>query len=133
MRSLFRRKQSDKSSDEQNIGRTIPSLGVFSPVVEETQPNPHQELRKLSELEAIFVRSKKVESLADVPYVVDEIKEGNIVLLDISCLNDGSEQTHIELRRIIERIKGATKSYHSDIALVNDDCMIVTPAFVRLQ
>jgi SepF-like predicted cell division protein (DUF552 family) len=47
-------------------------------------------------------------------------------------MNDGNEQTHIELRRIIERIRGATKGYQADIALVNDGCMIVTPAFVKL-
>jgi SepF-like predicted cell division protein (DUF552 family) len=132
VRSLFRRKQNDKLSNEISTGRLFPSLGVFSPVAETSEPNPSKELRMLRELESIFVRSKKLESLADVPYVVDEIKDGNIVLLDISSLNDGNEQTHIELRRIIERIKSATKGYQSDIALVNDGCMIVTPAFVKL-
>jgi len=132
VKSLFRRKQNDEVSKEIRTGRIFPSLGVFSPVTETSEPNPHQELRMLRELESIFVRSKKLESLADVPYVVDEIKDGNIVLLDISSLNDGNEQTHIELRRIIERIKSATKGYQSDIALVNDGCMIVTPAFVKL-
>ncbi|MDH4214892.1 MAG: cell division protein SepF [Candidatus Odinarchaeota archaeon] len=132
MRSLFKRKQNDELSKEISTRRVYPSLGVFSPVSGTSEPDPHQELRKLSELESIFVRSKKLESLADVPYVVDEIKDGNIVLLDISSLNDGNEQTHLELRRIIERIKSATKGYQSDIALVNDGCMIVTPAFVKL-
>ncbi|MFW9907556.1 MAG: cell division protein SepF [Candidatus Thorarchaeota archaeon] len=132
MRSLFRRKQNDEPSQEISARRVFPSLGVFSPATDTTGPDPHQELRKLSELESIFVRSKKLESLADVPYVVDEIKEGNIVLLDISSLNDGNEHTHLELRRIIERIKSATKGYQSDIALINDGCMIVTPAFVKL-
>jgi SepF-like predicted cell division protein (DUF552 family) len=115
VRSLFRRKQNDELSNEISTGRLFPSLGVFSPVAETSEPNPSKELRMLRELESIFVRSKKLESLADVPYVVDEIKDGNI-----------------ELRRIIERIKSATKGYQSDIALVNDGCMIVTPAFVKL-
>jgi SepF-like predicted cell division protein (DUF552 family) len=132
VRSLFRRKQNDELSKEITTGRIYPSLGVFSPVKETSEPNPRQELKRLGELESIFVRSKKLESLADVPYVVEEIKEGNIVLLDISNLNDGNEQTHIELRRIIERIRGATKGYQADIALVNDGCMIVTPAFVKI-
>jgi SepF-like predicted cell division protein (DUF552 family) len=132
VRSLFKRKQNDGLSKEISTRRMYPSLGVFSPVTETSEPDPRQELRKLGELESIFVRSKKLESLADVPYVVEEIKDGNIVLLDISSLNDGNEQTHIELRRIIERIRGATKGYQADIALVNDGCMIVTPAFVKL-
>ena len=132
MRSIFRRKQSDDTSDEIITKRSLPRLGIFSPAAESIEVDPVRELRRLSELEEIFVRSKKLESLADVPYVVEEIKEGNIVLLDISRLNDGNNQTHIELRRIIERIRGATKGYHADIALVNDGCMIITPSFVKL-
>lgn len=132
VRSLFRRKQNDEVSKEMSAIRPYPNLGLFSPTAETSQPDPHKELRKLSELETIFVRSKKLESLSDVPFVVDEIKNGNIVLLDISGLNDGNEQTHLELRRIIERIRGATRGYEADIALVNDGCMIVTPAFVKL-
>lgn len=132
VRSIFRRKQNDDSLDGSSSERMFPKLGLFSPVSESVQSNPVQELRKLRELEEIFIRSKKLESLSDVPYVVDEIKEGNIVLLDISSLNDGNEQKHLELRRIIERIRGATKGYQSDIALVNDNCMIVTPSFVKL-
>ena len=132
MRSIFRRKQSDDTSEEISTKRSIPSLGLFSPATESIQVDPVRELKRMSELEEMFVRSKKLESLADVPYVVEEIKVGNIVLLDISRLNDGNGQTHIELRRIIERIRGATKGYQADIALVNDGCMIITPSFVRL-
>ena len=132
MRSIFRRKQSDDTSEEISTKRSIHSLGLFSPATESIQVDPVRELKRMSELEEMFVRSKKLESLADVPYVVEEIKEGNIVLLDISRLNDGNGQTHIELRRIIERIRGATRGYQADIALVNDGCMIITPSFVRL-
>ena len=132
MRSIFRRKQNDDDTEEISSKRSIPSLGLFSPATESTQADPVRELKKLSDLEEIFVKSKKLESLADVPYVVEEIKEGNILLLDISRLNDGNDQTHLELRRIIERIRGATRGYQADIALVNDGCMIVTPSFVKL-
>ena len=132
MRSIFRRKTNDEKSEEISTKRSIPSLGLFSPATESIQADPVRELKRMSELEEIFVRSKKLESLADVPYVVEEIKEGNIVLLDISRLNDGNDQTHIELRRIIERIRGATRGYQADIALVNDGCMIITPSFVKL-
>jgi len=132
VRSIFRRKQSDDTSEEISTKRSLPRLGIFSPAVESHEVDPVRELKRLSELEEIFVRSKKLESLADVPYVVEEIKDGNIVLLDISRLNDGNNQTHIELRRIIERIRGATKGYQADIALINDGCMIITPSFVKL-
>ena len=73
-----------------------------------------------------------MDSLDDVPFIVNQVREGNIVLLDITRLNDGRDQTHLELKRIIERIRGETRSYRADIALVNDSCVIVTPAFVKL-
>ncbi|MFW9835258.1 MAG: cell division protein SepF [Candidatus Thorarchaeota archaeon] len=130
MRSLFRRKQNTDSSEERTVQRTLPSLGLFSPVSESRQSNPQYEIKRLAELEEIFIRTRKLESLADVPEIVNEIRNGNIVLLDISRLNDGNDQTHLELRRIIERIRGETRGYQAEIALVNDDAMIVTPSFV---
>ena len=95
------------------------------------ESDPIHECKRLAELEQIFVRSKSLESLDDVPFVVDQIRNGNIVLLDISRLNDGRDQTHLELKRIIERIRGETRSYRADLALINDNCVIVTPLFVK--
>jgi SepF-like predicted cell division protein (DUF552 family) len=109
-----------------------PGLGVFSPAIDQSEIDPTRDCRRLAELESIFVRSKKLVSLEDVPYIVNQIRQGNIVLLDISRLNDGKEKTHLELKRIIERIRGETRGYQADIALVNDTCVIVTPSFVKL-
>jgi len=130
VRSLFRRNRSTDSSEETKDKRTLPSLGLFAPVSESKQSDPQHDIKRLAELEQIFIRTKKLESLTDVPDIVSEIRNGNIVLLDISRLNDGNDQTHLELRRIIERIRGETRGYQAEIALVNDDCMIVTPSFV---
>jgi len=130
MRSLFRRKKRAESSDEDTVQRTLPSLGLFAPVSESKQSDPQHDIKRLAELEQIFIRTRKLESLADVPEIVGEIRNGNIVLLDISRLNDGNDQTHLELKRIIERIRGETRGYQAEIALVNDGCMIVTPSFV---
>jgi SepF-like predicted cell division protein (DUF552 family) len=107
-------------------------LGVFSPALAHSEIDPTRDCRRLAELESIFVRSKRLASLEDVPYIVNQIRQGNIVLLDISRLNDGKEKTHLELKRIIERIRGETRSYQADIALVNDTCVIVAPSFVKL-
>jgi SepF-like predicted cell division protein (DUF552 family) len=130
VRSLFKRNRTTDSSEEPKAKWTLPSLGLFAPVSESKQSDPQHDIKRLAELEQIFIRTKKLESLTDVPDIVDEIRNGNIVLLDISRLNDGNDQTHLELRRIIERIRGETRGYQAEIALVNDGCMIVTPSFV---
>ncbi len=127
MRFLFGRKRNhnDEESEDSHSG-----LGVFSPAIEDTQPDPLHECKRLGELDRVFIRSKRLDSLDDVPFIVSQIKDGNIVLLDISHLNDGRDQTHLELKRIVERIRGETRSYRADIALVNDNCIIVAPSFV---
>ncbi len=130
MRYLFRRRgEKNPKLESKNLVQS--GLGIFSPVPDAPESDPIHEYTRLAELEQIFVRSKSLESLDDVPFVVDQIRNGNIVLLDISRLNDGRDQTHLELKRIIERIRGETRSYRADLALVNDNCVIVTPPFVK--
>jgi SepF-like predicted cell division protein (DUF552 family) len=68
-----------------------------------------------------------------VPFIVNEIRQGSIVLLDITRLTNGNPQTYLELKRIVERIRGETRSFSADIALVNESCMIVAPSFVKMQ
>ena len=104
MRFSLRRKEKESNFvDSSKVQETLPSLGIFSPSIESVKTDPRHELTRLAELEAIFIRSRTLESLDDVPFVVNQIRAGNIVLLDISQLNDGKEQTHLELKRIIER------------------------------
>ena len=130
MRFLFRRK--DKNEESEPEKKETGGLGVFSPASKTSQLDPAHECKRLAELDRIFIRSKKIKSLEDVPYVVNEVREGRIMLLDISRLNNGGEQSHLELKRIIERIRGETRGIEADLALVNDDCVIVTPSFVQI-
>lgn len=131
MRFLFGRKKKEDEEEAADEGERKKGLGIFSPAVEKKEPDPQHEFRRLAELDSIFIRSKRLESLDDVPFIVNQVKNGNIVLLDIRKLNDGRDQTHLELKRIIERIRGETRSYHADLALVNDNCVIVAPSFVN--
>ena len=132
MRSLFRRKRKKKEADnETTVIPPYAGLGVFSPALKGESSAPAHECKRLAELESIFIRSKRLDSLNDVPYIVDQVRNGNIILLDITRMNDGKEQSHLELKRIIERIRGETRSYSADLALVNDNCVIVTPWFVK--
>ena len=133
MRFLFRKKDNEDDRDTSGTIETPYSgLGLFSPVIETTDSIQDDGWKRLSELEQIFVRSKKLVSLEDVTSIVSDVRDGNIVLLDIRGLNNGKEQCRLELKRIIERIRGETRGFRADLALVNDDCVIVTPPFVRM-
>ncbi len=133
MRFLFRKKGDE--TDKDTLGNNEPNysgLGLFSPVIDTTESIQDNGWRRLSELEQIFVRSKKLISLEDVTSIVSDVRDGHIVLLDITSLNNGKEQCRLELKRIIERIRGETRGFRAELALVNDDCVIVTPPFVRM-
>ena len=133
MRLPFRRKDDTKSQNEHvSNEQTFNGLGLFSPVIDSVDGLADTNWKRLNELEQILIRSKKLTSLEDVSSVVADIREGNIVLLDITRLNNGREQCRLELKRIIERIRGETRGFSADLALVNDDCIIVTPPFVRM-
>lgn len=99
----------------------------------QTQDDIECECKTLRELDEIMISSRRLKSLDDVPQVVNEVRNGKIVLLDISGLNDGNPQNYLELKRIVERIRGATRGMSADMALVNDGCLIVTPMFVKMQ
>ena len=133
MRLPFRKKDdNDKQNDSVSNESTYNGLGLFSPVLDPVETIEDYNWKRLNELERILIKSKKLTSLEDVTSVVSEIRDGNIVLLDITRLNNGREQCRLELKRIIERIRGETRGFRADLALVNDDCIIVTPPFVRM-
>ena len=133
MRLPFRKKDdNNKQNDSISNESTYNGLGLFSPVLDPVETIEDYDWKRLNELERILIKSKKLTSLEDVTSVVNEIRDGNIVLLDITRLNNGREQCRLELKRIIERIRGETRGFRADLALVNDDCIIVTPPFVRM-
>ena len=133
MRLPFRKKDdNDKQNDSVETESTYNGLGLFSPVLDPIKTIEDHNWKHLNELEMILITSKKLTSLEDVTSVVNEIRDGNIVLLDITRLNNGREQCRLELKRIIERIRGETRGFRADLALVNNDCIIVTPPFVRM-
>ncbi len=129
MRMFFKR--SPDKANVQDTGvtqKSVIELGVFTPSTASSVTPPKQSVAS----NPIYVRSKRLGSLDDVSFVVNEIREGNIVLLDISHLNNDDPQSRIELRRILDQIRGETKAYSADMALVNDGCVIVVPASVKL-
>lgn len=125
---LGRNKDEEDEDSDKTRGS---SLGLFSPAHAMDEQNPARDCKKLAELENIFIRSRKLTSLEeDVPFVVNQVRDGRIVLLDISRIHNNGKGK-LELKRVVERIRGQTRGYNADIALVNDDCVIVTPSFVK--
>ncbi len=86
--------------------------------------------RGLSEIEPIYVKSMNLQSLVDVREVAEELRAGNIVVLDITPLMN---QDPAELKRAIDQLKGITHGIGGDIGRLTESKVIATPKFVRIQ
>jgi SepF-like predicted cell division protein (DUF552 family) len=87
-------------------------------------------VRGLSEVEPIYVKSMDLRALADVQEAADELRAGNIVILDITQLMD---QDPAELKRAVDQLKGITQGVGGDIGRLTESKVIATPKFVRIQ
>jgi SepF-like predicted cell division protein (DUF552 family) len=85
---------------------------------------------KLGEIEPIYVKSMDLNNLADVQETADELRAGNIVILDISSLMN---QDPNELKRAIDQLKGICQGIGGDMGRLTDTKVIATPRFVNLQ
>jgi hypothetical protein len=77
-----------------------------------------------------YVKTYKLRSLADVQKVSLELNEGNIVLADITMLN---ERDPMELKRTIDQIKGICRGIGGDVAGIGDTMhVIITPSNIKI-
>lgn len=86
--------------------------------------------REVSEVEPIYVKSVDLRSLADVQTVADELRAGNIVILDIAQFMDQNPE---ELKRAVDQLKGIAQGIGGDVGRLTEAKIIATPRFVRIQ
>jgi len=86
--------------------------------------------RMVGELEPIYVKSMTLQSLADVRGVSDELRVGNIVILDIAPLMD---RDPADLKRAVDQLRGICEGIGGDIGRLTESRVIATPRFVRIH
>ncbi|KUO40719.1 MAG: hypothetical protein APZ16_00965 [Candidatus Hadarchaeum yellowstonense] len=85
---------------------------------------------KLGEVEPIYVKSMELNSLADVQEAADELRAGNIIILDISSLMNHDPQ---ELKQAIDQLKGICQGIGGDMGRLTETKVIATPKYISLQ
>ena len=85
---------------------------------------------KVIGIEPIYIKSMDLNSLDDVQEVADELRAGNIMILDISALMN---QDPNDLKRAIDQLKGLTHGIGGDVGRLTDTKVIATPKFVNIQ
>lgn len=86
--------------------------------------------RGISELEPIYVKSMDLHSLVDVQEVADQLRAGNIMILDITTLMN---QDPGELKRAIDQLKGICQAIGGDVGRLTESKVIATPRFINIQ
>jgi SepF-like predicted cell division protein (DUF552 family) len=80
--------------------------------------------------EPIHVKNMSLQSHVDLQVATDELRVGNIVILDITPLMN---QDPAGLKRLIDQLKGVVHSVGGDIGRLTESHVIATPKFVKIQ
>ena len=104
----------------EKIGEDIPVLEI------EEAPK----VKGPNDIEPIYVKSMDMQSLVDVQEAAEELRAGNLVILDITQLMN---QDPAELKRAIDQLKGIAQGVGGDIGRLTESKVIATPKFVRIQ
>ncbi len=86
--------------------------------------------RGIHALEPIYVKSMDLHSLVDVQEVADELRAGNIMILDITTLMN---QDPAELKRAIDQLKGICQVIGGDVGRLTESKVIATPRLINIQ
>jgi SepF-like predicted cell division protein (DUF552 family) len=75
------------------------------------------------------IRVDKLEDFADTDRIQKIIRDGSIVLVKIKALRSKDIS---ELKRAIDKLRKTTIAMNGDIAGIDEDFIIVTPAFAHV-
>jgi len=112
-------------------------MGFFNKVMtKEENVNIEDFLNNLDEVEEesyddadAFVKPMDLVVDSDVEAIVNEAKQGNIVLMNISDL---AKRNAIKLKELISVIKVEIKAIDGDIARISQGRVLITPSKVKI-
>jgi len=113
-------KRGPPTARPEEIAQEVPVVEVEEAVV----------AKRVSEIEPIFIKSMNMQSLADVQGVANELRVGNIVVIDITPL---MEQDPADLKRAIDQLKGICQGIGGEVGRLTETKVLATPKFVRIQ
>ena len=82
----------------------------------------------LHEAADFYVKPISLESESDVNVVMDELKQKNLVLLNVS----GMKRNTAKLKMIVDNIKAHVHKINGDIARIDEDKILLTPTKVKI-
>ena len=80
----------------------------------------------------MFVMYKELSSLADVTPISEEIRRGNVVILDIEPLTKGASDLMTQLKRAVDQLRAVCYSEGGDIGQLGKRYILLTPTAVKI-
>jgi len=132
--SIFKKilKPSKKEEEEkryenpEDVAKVLEELKVFE-TKEDKVTTETEELEMLSE---IYLKTISLSDLSDVKYVEEELKHGNIVVLNVYPL---VEESPVNCKRAIERLRAICKVLNGNMRSLGGQYIIITPHFIRIK
>ncbi len=82
------------------------------------------------EVEPIYVRSMNLTGAIGLREIDEELKKGNILVIDISGL---MTQDPTEVKQTVDQVKIIAQKIGGEIGKVSDTKIIATPKFIKIQ
>ena len=89
-----------------------------------------RETERRSEIEPIIVKSIDLKAIVDIQSVANELRDGNIVILNISPLMD---EDPAELKRAVDQLREVADDIGGDVGRLSESRVIATPQLVKIQ
>ncbi|HDJ96638.1 MAG TPA: DUF552 domain-containing protein [Candidatus Aenigmarchaeota archaeon] len=107
-------------------------LGILKkkPEVEEEEEFLEIQPESIGGEKKILIRVDNVRDYADLPRVQKYLREGYIVFLKIREVRN---RDLTELKRIVEKLRKTVEAMNGDIVGVDEDFLILTPSFAKVQ
>lgn len=83
----------------------------------------------LEEHANMWIRTQLLEDVSDVEKINEEVKKGNIVLLNIEPLY---KKNMIKLRQVVSELRSTVTEINGDIARLSEYRLLITPSGVKV-
>ena len=84
------------------------------------------------EAASMYVRFMELTGLMDVTPISEEVRKGNLIVMDVSPLVQSGTELQLQLKRAVEQLRAVCISVDGDIAQLGNRYIILTPSRVKI-
>nr|MDO8082532.1 cell division protein SepF [Candidatus Freyarchaeota archaeon] len=126
-----KREETLNSEDDNNVSlgteEYLSKMGVF-----EEETKTEEIPQEVVDSGVVYIKSIPLLTLSDIPRIAEELKSGNIIIIQIRQFIQ-REQSNNELKRAVDQLRGVCRQIGGDIAQLGNEYILVTPGpYIRI-